>query len=395
VRPETDTDFTTAAALADPYSIYDALRPHGRAVWNTRMNGWNLYGFDENSEVLSDSGSRFAIHSSDMACWFEAPNMILLDGAEHHRLRNAISPYFTRRQMAKWEQRVREVVDDLVAPLVQGSQSYDLIEDFTMIPTIIVADLLGVPPVHYRDFRRWSHEILSNLSWGSEPEEARIVIRRASAEINEYMKMEIERHRRNQPDDLITSMLNQPEPYAMTDDEIRSTAVLLMVAGYDTTAKTLGNVLLALEQNPDQRRDVVEHLDLVPVAIEEAMRWCGPIQYMSPRQVVSDIDFGGVKLTTGESLFVFPAAANRDPKRWDRPNVFDVHRAAKSHLGFGWGPHLCLGAPLARLETRVAIERLLKAAPQYSLTDIDLGAAFFMRGPERGVITPAGQVGAR
>ena len=172
---------------------------------------------------------------------------------------------------------------------------------------------------------------------------------------------------------------------AMTSEEIRSTSVLLLAAGYDTTAKTMSNSLIALERNPDQRRLVAEDLSLLPAAIEESLRWFGPVQWL-PRRAVSDVVLDGMEVSTGETVYVFSAAANRDPRRWDYPERFDVRRESKSHLAFGYGPHLCLGAPLARLETKVALEELLRLAPEYRLRDLDFGRSMFIRGPERGIV---------
>src|SRR5262249_41007625 len=139
----------------------------------------------------------------------------------------------------------------------------------------------------------------------------------------------------------------------------------------DTTAKTMGNTLVALESHPDQRRQVAENAELLPAAIEEALRWSGPVQYTSPRLTLRDTELGGVEISEGDTVYVFLAAANRDPTRWKAPDRFDIHRESRSHVAFGWGPHLCLGAPLARLETKVAIEYLLKIAPEYTLRDVD------------------------
>jgi cytochrome P450 len=383
-----DTNFFTPEAIADPFSLYDDLRSRGSVFWNDLMHAWNVFGFDEVSAVLSDRGERYVEVNGDpeLIYWFEAPNMITVDGSYHRRLRGAIEPMFTRSATAKWEQRVREVVEELVTPLADGTRGYDLIADFTMIPTIIVADMLGVPPERYDDFRRWSHEIVSNLAYGSEQEEARATMKRAAVEINQYVAEEMERHRREQPDDLFTAMLNLTGDDAMTDDEIRSTAVLLVLAGYDTTAKMMGNTLVALEAHPEQRREVAGDSALVAPAIEEALRWCGPVQFTGPRLAMQDAVLDGQAISKGDTVVVFLAAANRDPKRWPDPNRYDIHRELKSHLAFGWGPHLCLGAPLARLETKVAVEQLLRVAPEYTLRDIDLGNAFFVRGPERGFI---------
>jgi cytochrome P450 len=171
----------------------------------------------------------------------------------------------------------------------------------------------------------------------------------------------------------------------MSSGEIRSTAVLLLAAGYDTTAKTMANSLIALARNPDQRRLVANDLSLVPAAIEESLRWYGPVQWL-PRRTIMDTTLDDMDVTTGEIVYVFSAAANRDPGRWDHPESFDVRREAKSHLAFGYGPHLCLGAPLARLETKVALEELLRLAPEYRLRDLDFGRSMFIRGPERGIV---------
>jgi cytochrome P450 len=147
----------------------------------------------------------------------------------------------------------------------------------------------------------------------------------------------------------------------------------------------MSNTLIALERNPEQRRRVAADLTLVPTAVEESLRWFGPVQWL-PRRVVHDSVLDGMPLRSGETVFVFPAAANRDPRRWVRPDRFDVLREPKAHMAFGYGPHLCLGAPLARLETRVAIEELLRLAPEYRLRDLDFGRSMFIRGPERGVV---------
>jgi cytochrome P450 len=382
--PALDVNFFDRSVVEDPFPLYEQIRSAGRIVWNDTLKGWMIPGFEECSTVLTDSGERFAIMNGDpnLIFWFDAPNMIQVDGAEHQRLRRCLVPLFTRSATAKWEQRVGEVVDELLTPLRYGSDNFDLIADFTMIPTVIVAEMLGVPKERHHDFRRWSHEIVSNLAYGHEDPVARAVMKGAADGVNSYLTEEIERHRREQPDDLITAMLGMSE---MSDAEVRSAAILLFIAGYDTTAKLMGMSLVALELHPDQRRMLADDLSLVPDGIEEVLRWTG-VSQMTPRLVLRDTELAGTKLPAGDVVHVLMAAANRDPNRWSDPQRFDVRRDPKSNLGFGFGPHLCLGAPLARLETKVAIERLLKIAPEYQLRDIDLGDAFYVRGPERGLI---------
>jgi cytochrome P450 len=386
-----DVDFFHPSFLADPYTAYEQIRAVSNGpVWNELVQGWVIVGFDEGVSVMTDNKRFVMMIAAEVSPWFEAPNMITVDGDVHKRLRGALAPLFTRSTVARWETRVNEVVAAILQPLVDGNASFDLIADFTRLPTVIVADMLGVPADRYKDFMRWSHAIVSNVAYGMEDEPRRAEQAQASRELNEYFVEEIERHRRERPDDLLTTMLDLSDDGTMSLDEIRSTGILLLVAGYDTTAKAMANCLIALEKNPDQRRMVAEDPSLVPAAVEEGLRWYGPVQG-GARLATEDTEVGGTPIAAGERVFVFRAAANRDPRRWERAHAFDLFREPRSHLGFGWGPHLCLGAPLARIEVKVALEQLLRLAPEYHIRDVDLGRSVFIRGPESGTI----EVGAR
>jgi cytochrome P450 len=381
--PRLDVDFSDPAVIKDPFPVFEQIRAAGRVVWNSALGGWMIPGYDDCVEVFSDTrGARFAVAGSETFFWFDAPSMITVDGAEHRRLRQPLAPYFTPAELEKrWESRVREIVDDLLAPLAARQRSFEL-ADFTKIPVVIVAEMFGVPPEHHEDFRRWSNAVTSNLAFGNERPEVRREMDKAVAELKLYLMEEIERHREQPRDDLLNVMLNTP---GWTDAEIRSTAILLLIAGYDTTAKLLSNCLQALEDHPEQRRMLVEDASLIPDAIEEVLRWVGSTQAIV-RRVVRDTVLGGTSLAAGDVVYTLLIAANRDPSRWSDPQRFDIRRPVKQHLAFGVGPHICLGAHLARLETRVAVEALLRIAPEYQLRDVDYGNAFFARGAERGVI---------
>jgi cytochrome P450 len=379
-------NFFTPEAIADPYSMYREIQRRGFTFWSDEMNGWTIFGFEEASAILSDPAT-FPLDVPAVP-WFVAPNLLTVEGDTHKRLRGVLAPYFTRSAVARWEVRVREIVRELLQPLEHGSGSYDLIEDFTKIPTVIVLDMLGVASEKYEDYRRWSHEIISNVNFAAESEAAQQVMLRASEEVKEEVSRELERHRRDRPDDLITAMIEASGAEAMSDDEVHSAVVLLVLAGYDTTAKTMASALIALQRNPDQRELLLAHPEKIPAAIEESLRWCSAGQYVLPRKAAKDVELGGRSIRAGDTVFAFIAAANRDPTRWDEPDRYDIDREAKAHLGFGFGTHLCLGASLARLETTVALEELLRIAPHYRLSDIDYGSSFFVRGPEAGRITP-------
>lgn len=380
--PHVDVNLYESAVVEDPYPLYERIRAAGRVVRNETLNCWMIPGFADCTAVLTDNGERFSPLNSDpeLITWFDAPNMMMVDGAEHFRLRRCLAPVFSRKSVACWERRVTEVVDDLLAPLVDGAEGFDLIADFTTIPTVIVAEMLGVPKERHQDFRQWSHLIVSNLSFGHEDSSRREQMRRAGDEVNAYLADEIERRRRQPRDDLLTSMLSMAE---LSDAEIRSAAVLLLLAGYDTTAKLMANCLVVLAQHGEQRAVVAQNPALVPAAVEEVLRWAG-VSQMTPRRVVTDTTLADTDLRAGDTLYLLHGAANRDPQRWPAPQQFDVRREQKAHHGFGFGTHVCIGAPLARLETRVAVERLLAIAPDYQLRDIEYGHSMFARGPDRG-----------
>jgi cytochrome P450 len=381
-----DVDFADPAVIADPFPAYEELRARGRVVWNERLHGWMVPGYEDCVDVLGDArGTRFGMVGArypELTFWFDAPNMIIVDGAEHRRLRVGLSRSFIGSSVARWEGRVREVVERLMAPLADGRQDFDLIADFTKIPIVIVAEMLGVPEERHEDFRRWSNAVTGNIAWGNERPDLRAIMDQAIAELNDYLTGEIARHRREQPDDLLTVMVRQP---TWTEAEIRSSAVNLLLAGYDTTAKLMAVALETLEAHPDQRRLLADDPALIPNAIEEVLRWAGVAQALT-RVAVRDTDVAGTQVAADDIVYAMIAAANRDPARWRDPDRFDVRRPGQSHLGFGHGRHLCIGAALARLETQVALEALLRIAPEYHLRDLDYGSSFFVRGPEKGII---------
>jgi cytochrome P450 len=311
--------------------------------------------------------------------------MIVANGDEHRRLRRGVAKYFGGSEVGRrWGARVQEVTQSILARLLEGRSTFDL-DEFTKLPVIIVAEMLGIPEEHHEDFRRWSLTVTGNASTVALAKGGPDVRRRMDAalrDLNDYLTEEMERHRQGHFDDLLTVMMNLEE---WSPAEIRSSAINFLLAGYDTTARLMGDCLITLERHPDQRRLLVDEPGLIPNAIEETLRWNG-VSMTVARVVVSDTELAGTRLTAGDMLYVMLAAANRDPRRWENPDEFDVRRPAKAHLGFGGGPHICIGAPLARLEVKVALETMLRLVPEYRLRDIEYASSFFNRGPERAVI---------
>lgn len=383
--PRLDVDFKDPSFIADPFPIYEQIRNVGRVVWNGTVNAWMVTSYDDCVRILGDSDAREfrQVDDLDILFWFDAPNMITVDGSEHQRLRAGLVPYFTRRAVAQLEDRVAAVVDRLLVPLARQGD-FDIAE-LTMLPTVIVGEMFGVPADRFDDLRRWSSVVTGNVSYGHEAADLRVRMQQAVRELNDYLSHEIERHRRGSFDDLLSVMLAMPD-WSM--EELRSSAVNILLASYDTTAKLISMCLIALQEHPEQRRLVANDLSLVPTAIEEVLRW-STIAQMLHRKVVHDVEFAGAEMGAGDSVYVILAAGNRDASRWPEPATFDVLREYRSHLGFGYGPHLCIGMHLARIETKVALERVLTLAPDYQFRDIVFHGAIGLRGPDEGRVTPA------
>ena len=232
-----DVNLFERSVIVDPFPLYEEIRSFGRVVRNEALGVWMVTGYDDCLAILSDAGETFAEMNLEPRVFTpEGRNMIQVDGAEHTRLRRASSPFFTRQATASWEQRVDEAVDQVLIPLVEAG-SFDIV-DFTAIPTIIVAGMMGIPENRYADFQRWSHLLTSSTSYGNEDSEVGDMIEITGREANDYLREEVAQHAKDMPEDLITVMLRMPD---MTEADIRSTAMLLMTAGYDTTAKLITN----------------------------------------------------------------------------------------------------------------------------------------------------------
>ena len=296
-------------------------------------------------------------------------------------MRGPMAKYFTPNYVQKWDGRIREVVDEILTPLAQGRE-FDLIRDFTMIPIVIVAEMLGVPDSFYDDFLRLSHTVNTDVAFGRETPEARRSMEDGLAELNAYLDVEMERHRREDLDDVFTAMVKAPD---WTDAEVRVSALNLMIAGYDSTAKLMAVTVETLAMHPDQRRGLADHPTLIPNALEEVLRWVG-VAGSSPEVVRRDTVLADTELKDGDRIFTLLAAANRDPAYWSEPERFDIDRPYQPNLAFGGGPHTCIGQYLARLEVQIAIEGLLRLASEYRLRDVVYGNSWHVRGPVEGII---------
>lgn len=291
-----------------------------------------------------------------------AGNLLGLDPPEHQRLRRMLTPEFTIRRIKRLEPRITEIVDQHLDAMEAAGPPADLVEDFALpIPSLVICELLGVPYDDRADFQARSGRQL-DLSL---PIPERLELQRQG---RDYMQSLVTRARRDPGDDIL-GMLVREHGAEVTDDELVGMAGLLLLAGHETTSNMLGLGTLALLRHPDQLAAVRDDPNAVGPAVEELLRWLSIVQTSIPRITTADVEISGVRIPAGELVFASLPSGNRDPEFTTAPDVLDISRGAPGHLAFGHGVHHCLGAPLARMEMRIAWPALLRRFPNLALAE--------------------------
>jgi cytochrome P450 len=293
-------------------------------------------------------------------------HMLAAEAPDHSRLRRVVNREFTPRRVEALRPRVQQITDALLASFA-GRGSADLIEDFAApLPITIIMELLGVPLADQGDFRHWV-DVFTGIELG---DHARIPEMNAKA--GAYLTDLVARLRGRSADEadgsLLAALAQVPADQERLDDgELASLAYLLLIAGYTTTVDLIGNGMLALLRNPDQLAALRADPLLLPGGIEEFLRYDGPVSGAMLRFAAEDLKVGGAVIPAGDMVLLSVASADRDPARFDRPDVLDVSRTDRGHVAFGYGIHYCIGAPLARLEGAVALRALLDTFPDMAL----------------------------
>jgi len=363
-------DLLAPGLVADPHPALHALRARDPVHWSARHQAWLVSRHDDVSAAFRDPrlsndrvGSIFGASERDtveariLSHWME-----FQDPPRHTRLRALVSKAFTPRVVESLRPRVIELVDELLGDIA-ATPRCDLVAAFAHpLPASVIAEMLGVPAEDRVLFRGWSDDILG-LVFGSGGSERFERARKGFAELDAYFRALLEARRSAPRDDLLTALVAAEERGdALSRDEIVGTCVLLLFGGHETTTNLLASSVWLLDRHPAERERLRREPALLASAIEELLRFEGPSKMMV-REVRAPLTLRERRLEPGQRVFLLQCAANRDPEIFADPDRLDLARRPNPHLGFGFGVHYCLGAPLARLEAQVAIAALLARFP--------------------------------
>ncbi len=348
----------------DPYPVYRRLRDEYPVYHNEELGFFAISRYDDIVAALQDvetfSSSNALGIGAPKEVLDQIPMMMLLDPPRHGQLRALVNRAFTPRRVAGLEPRIRALARSLVDDFIERG-SCDLVEHFSgPLPATVIAELLGVPAEDGLMFKEKSTAIVTQDAKGGGDLDFTPAI-----ELMLYMTAAYDERRKQPRDDLMSALLEaEIDGERLSQEELLGFAFLLLVAGNETTTNLISNAVGLLDQYPDQRRQLVDDPSLLPAAIEEFLRFESPVQGLS-RTPRKDTVIHGCTVPEDAQLLLLYASANRDERRIDDPERFDISRDPKPHLAFGFGTHFCLGASLARLEAKIALEELLARAPEF------------------------------
>jgi len=358
---------TTPRSFFALYDWYRTMR-ETQPVWYDEQHAtWHVFRYAEVERVISEH----VTFSSDIVQTLELKedekvshtSLIFMDPPRHRQLRNLANLAFTPRMVALLEPRIREITREL---LDQLTSEVDIVRDLAVpLPVIVIAELLGIPAEKRADFKRWSDSALATSGPPSyfEHNEQWQIHRRNQEEMQTYLTDMMVERRKNPRNDLLSSLVEaEIEGQRLTSTEVLAFCTLLLVAGNETTTHLIGNSVICLAQHPIALEQLRHDPGLLPGAIEEVLRYLSPVKMMA-RFTRNETLLGDQHLQGKQSVMAWISSANRDETQFAEPERFDIQRTPNRHIAFGHGIHFCLGAPLARLETRIALGALLERLP--------------------------------
>ena len=353
-------NFRSEEIRRNPFPLYDQIRRETGVLHEPQSDTWMIFDYGGVKRVLTDHDT----FSSNMSAanrrnpeWF-----IFFDPPRHTKLRALIMRAFTPRMVASLEPHIRGLARDLLDQTIERGEM-DMADDFSIpLPMMVIARMLGIPASDWPRFRRWGDVILKlsyTISGGADAAQASADYFTVTAEMKSYLATLIEQRRTGPKDDLLTKLVEaEVDGERLSDQEILGFFQLLLVAGTETTTNLLNNAILCLTEHPGQYDRLRAAPDLLPSAIEEVLRYRSPVQWMF-RGTHREVELNGRRIPAGKLVLPVIGSANRDDKVFSNPGFFDIARDPNPHIAFGHGIHFCLGAPLSRLEARIALAELL------------------------------------
>ncbi len=374
----------------DPYAVWKRLRDEAPTYYNGEYDFYALSRFADVMEASLDTETFSSEHGVTLDAISEEPwpsprAMIMMDPPDHTALRKMVNRTFFRTTVAQLEDRVRTLCCDYLDAFV-GTGGFDYVRDFSMkLPVMVISSLLGFPEEDHDNLREWSdaqlHRDEGTTELSAEGQQANI-------KLLGYYADQIQRRRTTPTDDIVGNLMTSDLTQAgrqtrrLDDREVLMFIAMINVAGNETVARLLGWAALTLANYPDQRAKLVKNPELIGNAVEELLRYDAPSPVQG-RYTNRDVTYNGILIPAGSRVAVLTGSAGRDERQYEHPDVLDVERTGIRHISFGHGSHFCLGAALARLEARVALEETLKRFPTW---DVDEGEVTFVhtnsvRGP--------------
>ena len=365
--------FLSPQYYLNPYPTLRQMQDQSGIVFNKQINAWIITGYDLVEEGLHsdllNASERMTVAASHFSAEERAQYseiitvlnnwIVFQDPPNHTRLRRLISKSFTPRTVAALEPEIEVLVNDLLNE-AQKNESFDLVSQFSFhLPAAVICLLLGIPLEMKVDLKRWADGVAGFSANARVTSEQAAHANAMAIEAKEYLFSLFAEIRKNPGENLLSKLLLvEDEANRLTDDELVGMSIQLFFAGFETTEGLIGNMVLALSRNPEEAAKLRSNPDLIENTVEEALRYDSSILKQS-RVASVDTTIGGETIKKGDYLHFMIAAANRDPVRFSNPDAFEIARTDQGHLSFGHGIHFCIGAPLARLEAKVALKQLL------------------------------------
>ncbi len=354
---ERRTKQSSVSLTPDIYNWYQEMQRSHRVYYDETRASWLVFHYDDVQHVLLDPhtfSSQRTTNPDGSINPVASGGIVGMDPPRHRQLRTLISQAFTPRVVAQLEPHITAIVHSLLNE-VQGKGEMDVVNDLAFpLPVIVIAELLGVPASDREQFRQWTNDYV-----GSD-----YALRLETAKkIAFYFHGLIEQRKREPREDLISEFIRaEVDGEHLPEQDILGTCLLLLIAGHETTTGLISNAIVCLDEHPEALRQLVAQPDLLPGAIEEVLRYRAVVHTM-PRVAATDTTLYGHEIKAGNLVLPLFASANLDEAQFPDADHFDIHRTPNRHLGFGYGIHFCLGASLARLETRIALEAMLERFP--------------------------------